>query len=130
MSSQTIHSIQTLLRPGSLAQSINWRLERKAALGMLLILITLSLIGWLYLTQASSLTTTSFQIEQLRAELGVLKQQNAQLELEIAEWEALPRIEQRARELGFGPPSQVLYLPVPNYPVTDEADPMINLSTR
>ncbi len=130
MSSQTIHSIQTLLRPGSLAQSINWRLERKAALGMLLILITLSLIGWLYLTQASSLTTTSFQIEQLRAELGVLKQQNAQLELEIAEWEALPRIEQRARELGFGPPSQVLYLPVPNYPVTDEADPMVNVSTR
>jgi len=130
MSSQTIHSIQTLLRPGSLAQSINWRLERKAALGMLLILITLSLIGWLYLTQASSLTTTSFQIEQLRAELGVLKQQNAQLELEIAEWEALPRIEQRAHELGFGPPSQVLYLPVPNYPVTDEADPMVNLSTR
>jgi cell division protein FtsL len=130
MSSQTIHSIQTLLRPGSLAQSINWRLERKAALGMLLILITLSLIGWLYLTQASSLTTTSFQIEQLRAELGVLKQQNAQLELEIAEWEALPRIEQRARELGFGPPSQVLYLPVANYPVSDEADPMVNVSTR
>ena len=130
MSSQTIHSIQTLLRPGSLAQSINWRLERKAALGMLLILITLSLIGWLYLTQASSLTTTSFQIEQLRAELGMLKQQNAQLELEIAEWEALPRIEQRARALGFGPPSQVLYLPVPNYPVTDEADLMVNVSTR
>lgn len=130
MSSQTIHSIQTLLRPGSLAQSINWRLERKAALGMLLILITLSLIGWLYLTQASSLTTTSFQIEQLRGELGVLKQQNAQLELEIAEWEALPRIEQQARELGFGPPSQVLYLPVPNYPVSDEADPMVNVSTR
>ena len=64
MSSQTIHSIQTLLRPGSLAQSITWRLERKAALGMLLVLITFSLIGWLYLTQASSLTTTSFQIEQ------------------------------------------------------------------
>jgi len=97
---------------------------------MLLILITLSLIGWLYLTQASSLTTTSFQIEQLRGELGVLKQQNAQLELEIAEWEALPRIEQQARELGFGPPSQVLYLPVPNYPVSDEADPMVNVSTR
>ena len=130
MSSQTIHSIQTLLRPGSLAQTINWRLERKAALGMLLILITLSLIGWLYLTQASSLTTTSFQIEQLRAELAAFKQQNAQLELEIAQWEGLPRIEQRARELGFGPPSRVLYLPVPNYPATDPTDPVINASTR
>ena len=130
MSSQTIHSIQTLLRPGSLAQSITWRLERKAALGMLLVLITLSLVGWLYLTQASSLTTTSFQIEQLRAELAVLKQQNAQLELQIAEWEDLPRIEQRAEKLGFGPPNQVIYLPVPDYPVPDHAVPVINASTR
>jgi hypothetical protein len=130
MSSQTIHSIQTLLRPGSLAQSITWRLERKAALGMLLVLMTFSLVGWLYLTQASSLTTTSFQIEQLRAELVVLKQQNAQLELQIAEWEDLPRIEQRAEKLSFGPPSQVLYLPVPNYPTPDQASPVINASTR
>ena len=130
MSSQTIHSIQTLLRPGSLAQSITWRLERKAALGMLLVLITFSLVGWLYLTQASSLTTTSFQIEQLRAELAVLRQQNAQLELKIAELEDLPRIEQRARQLGFGPPSQVIYLPVPNYPVPDQAAPVINALAR
>jgi len=125
-----MHSIQTLLRPGSLAQTIDWRLERKAALGMLLILITLSLIGWLYLTQASSLTTTSFQIEHLRAELTALKQQNAQLELEIAQWETLPRIEDRARELGFGPPTQVRYLPVPNYPVPDPANPVINALTQ
>jgi cell division protein FtsL len=97
---------------------------------MLLVLITVSLVGWLYLTQASSLTTTSFQIEQLRAELTVLKQQNAQLELQIAEWEDLPRIEQRAQKLGFGPPSQVLYLPVPNYPTPDQAIPVINASTR
>jgi hypothetical protein len=116
MSSQTMHPIQTLLRPGSLAERITWRLERKAALGMLLILITVSLIGWLYLTQASSSATISFQIEQHRAELSKLDQQNAQLDLDIAEWEALPRIEQRARELGFAPRSQVLYLSVPNYP--------------
>jgi cell division protein FtsL len=116
MSSETMHPVQTLLRPGSLAQHITWRLERKAALGMLLILITVSLIGWLYLTQASSLATISFQIEQHRAELSKLDQQNAQLELEIAKWESLPRIEQRARELGFGPRNQVLYLSVPNYP--------------
>lgn len=122
MSSQTIHTVQTLFRPGSLTQSFTWRLERKAALGMLLILITVSLIGWLYLTQASSLATISFQTEKLRAELSMLNQQNAQLELEIAEWEALPRIEQRARELGFGPPSQILYLSVPNYPVADQAN--------
>jgi cell division protein FtsL len=87
---------------------------------MLLILITVSLVGWLFLTQASSLATISFQIEQLRVELSVLDQQNAQLELETAAWEALPRIEKRARELGFEPPTQVLYLSVPNYPETDQ----------
>jgi len=130
MSSQTMHYIQTLLRPGSLANTVNWRLERKAALGMLLILITFSLIGWLYLTQASSLTTTSFQIEHLRAELAAFKQQNAQLELEIAQWEDLSRIETRASELGLGQPSQVRYLPVPNYPAPDPTDPVINASTR
>jgi hypothetical protein len=121
MAGQTTHFIQTLLRPGSLAQGITWRLERKAALGMLLIIITVSLIGWLYLTQASSLTTTSFEIDQLRTELTTLHQQNVELELEIAGWEALSRIERRALELGFGPPSQVLYLPVPNYPAPDQA---------
>ncbi|GAB4535503.1 MAG: hypothetical protein Kow0063_19870 [Anaerolineae bacterium] len=130
MSSQTIHSIQTLLRPGPLTQGISWGLERKAALGILLVLITFSLIGWLYLTQASSLTTISFQIEQLRAELATLNQQNAQLELEIAGWETLPRIEQRARELGFGPPDQVNYLVVPDYPVPEQSNFLTSTSTK
>ena len=117
MSSQATHPVRTLLRPGSLAQRITWRIERKAALGMLLILITVSLIGWLYLTQASSIAATNFQIERLRAELTWSSQQNAQLELEIAQWESLPRIEQRARELGFAPAQGAIYLPVADYPV-------------
>ncbi len=116
MSSQATHPVRTLLRPGSLAQRITWRIERKAALGMLLILITVSLIGWLYLTQASSIAATNFQIERLRSELTWSSQQNAELELQIAQWEALPRIEQRARELGFGPAQQAIYLPVADYP--------------
>jgi hypothetical protein len=118
--------MQTLLRPGFLAQRITWQLERKAALGMLLILVSVSLIGWLYLTQASSLTSTSFHIEQLRSELNMLNRQNTQMQLEIAGWEGLPRIEQRARELGFGPPSQVFYLPVPNYPVAEQPNQQDN----
>jgi cell division protein FtsL len=122
MAGQTTHFIQTLLRPGSLAQGITWRLERKAALGVLLIIVTVSLIGWLYLTQASSLTTTSFEIDQLRTELTTLQQHNVDLELQIAEWEALARIERRALELGFSPPNQVLYLPVPNYPATEQGE--------
>ncbi len=121
MSSQATHPVRTLLRPGSLAQRITWRIERKAALGMLLILITVSLIGWLYLTQASSIAATNFQIERVRSELTWSSQQNAQLELEIAQWESLSRIEQRARELGFAPAHGTVYLPVADYPVEKRA---------
>ncbi len=130
MSSQATHPVRTLLRPGSLAQRITWRIERKAALGMLLILITVSLIGWLYLTQASSIAATNFRIERLRSELTWSSQQNAQLELEIAQWESLPRIEQRARELGFVPAQGAVYLPVADYPAEKQGSSAQSLGNQ
>lgn len=83
----------------------------------MLILAVFSLVGWLYLTQASVVTATSYRIDELRVELDQLKNQNAALTMEIAELEALPRIESRARELGFAPTTNIRYLPVSNYPV-------------
>jgi len=130
MSTQATHFIQTLLRPGVLARRVAWRLERKAALGLLIILITASLVGWLFLTQASYFTTTSFRIEKLRMDLTTVQRQSAELELEIADKESLPEIEQRARELGFQPPSQVIYLPVPSYPAASQTDPTHSASAR
>lgn len=117
MSSRTAQFIQTVFRPGPLAPEVAWRLELKAALGMLLVMIATSLIGWFYLTQASSLTTTSFRIEKLRVELSRLNLRNTELKLEIARAEDLAEIEQRAHELGFQPPGQVVFLSVANYPV-------------
>ena len=45
-------------RPENVVRQLPWRLDSKAALGFLLILATFSLVGWLYLTQASAVTTT------------------------------------------------------------------------
>jgi cell division protein FtsL len=101
-------------------RQLPWRLDSKAALGFLLILATFSLVGWLYLTQASAVTTTSYRIDELRMELDRLKNQNAALKLEIARLEALSRVETRARELGFSPTTNVRYLAVDNYPVTTD----------
>jgi hypothetical protein len=103
-------------RPENVIRRLPWQLDSKAALGFLLILATFSLVGWLYLTQASAVTATSYRIDELRLELDQFKNQNAALALEIAQLEALPRIEARARELGFEPTTNVRYLPVANYP--------------
>ena len=116
MSSHTIIS----LRPEQVIRQLPWRLDSKAALGFLLILATFSLVGWLYLTQASSVTTTSYRIDELRLELDHLENQNAALTLEIAQLEALSRIERRARELGFEPTTNIRYLVVDNYPLSLE----------
>lgn len=118
MSSNTMIS----LRPENVIRQIPWRLDSKAALGFLLILLTFSLVGWLYLSQASAVTTTSYRIDELRVELDQIKNQNAALILEIAELEAMSRVETRARELGFVPATELKYLPVPNYPAASKAE--------
>ena len=125
MSSQTMIS----LRPANVIRRLPWQLDSKAALGFLLILGTFSLVGWLYLTQASAVTTTSYRIDELRMELDHLKNQNAALALEIAQLEALPRVEQRALELGFQPTTDVRYLAVSNYP-PDSAEENLTTGTN
>ena len=126
MSSQTMIS----LKPQNVIRQIPWRLDSRAALGFVLILITFSLVGWLYLTQASVVTTTSYRIDELRLELDHLKNQNAALILEIAELEALSRVEVRARELGFKPTTEINYVSVPNYPMAEEESDSTFHSTR
>jgi hypothetical protein len=115
------------LRPENVIRQLPWRVDSKAALGFLLLLATFSLVGWLYLTQASAVTATSYRIDQLRLELDQIKNQNAALTLEIAQLEALNRIETRARELGFAPTTNVRYLPVANYPMPLEPEQSVSV---
>ena len=113
MSTHTIIS----WKPEQVVRQLPWRLDSKAALGLLLILVMFSLVGWLYLTQASAVTTTRYRIDELRLELDHLQNQNAALALEIARLENLARVETRARELGYGPTTNVRYLVVTSYPL-------------
>jgi cell division protein FtsB len=91
-------------------------LDARTAIGSLLILILVSLLGWLYLTQASQVTTTGYRIYELERERARFQRENAKLMLEIAELERLEVVEARARQLGFVPPDQVEYLVVADYP--------------
>jgi len=105
-------------KPENVVRQLPWRLDSKTALGFLLILATFSLVGWLFLTQASAVTATRYHMDELRVELEQLENQNTALALEVAQLENLTRVEKRAGELGLGPTTNVRYLTVDNYPFT------------
>lgn len=122
MASQTID-----FRPTTVINRLPWSFDKKAALGFLLILITFSLVGWLYLGQASVITSSTLKTDSLRQEIDLLTQKNSELALEIAHLESIQRIEERARNLGFGPtpPNRIRYLVANNYPSTTPLEEVI-----
>jgi hypothetical protein len=77
------------------------KLQGRATLGMLIMLVVLSLLGWIYLTQASHVATTTRRIEGLQIDKARLEQQNLELMVEIADLESVSRLAERAKELGF-----------------------------
>lgn len=77
------------------------KLRARSALGVVLILGMLSLLGWVYLTQASYVATTSRHLRELERQKERIEQENFQLMVEIAELESVTRLASRAQELGF-----------------------------
>jgi hypothetical protein len=77
------------------------KLQGQATIGMLIILAVLSLLGWIYLTQASYVATTSRQIQELESEKARLQQENLELMAEIAGLESVGQLSIRASKLGF-----------------------------
>ncbi len=116
---QSAPPVQTLLRPGRLVHCFVGHMERRNALGILLLVLLISLVGWLYLTQAYMISATNLQIEQSRQRLRAIEAENAALRVEIAKWESLSRVEERARALGFAPATSAFYLSVPGYSIEE-----------
>lgn len=78
-----------------------WQNQRQAIALLTLSFFVAIIIGALYLAQASAVSTTGRQLEELIAQRNTLEQNNEQLRAEIAGFQSVPRLEQRARELGF-----------------------------
>ncbi len=77
------------------------KLRARSALGVVLILGMLSLLGWVYLTQASYVATTSRHLRELEKQKERIEQENWQLMVEIAELESVSRLASHAQEQGF-----------------------------
>jgi cell division protein FtsL len=78
-----------------------WKLGSRAMFGVLIILVAFSLLGWIYLTQASHVAMTSRRVQELEADKMRLQEENLQLMVEIAELESVTRLAARAEALGF-----------------------------
>ncbi len=69
----------------------------------LLAVAVLTLIGIVYLAQASQAAQEGAELEVMQQRLAGLQRENTQLEVQIAEAEKPDRLAQRAAELGYRP---------------------------
>lgn len=100
-----------------------WRTQRQAIALVTLSFFVAIIIGALYLAQAANVSTTGRQLEDLILQRNQLEQSNEQIRGEIARLQSVPRLRDRARELGFVDASvgTIEYLPVLGYnPHRDE----------
>lgn len=99
---------------GSENKQPTWALDARTAVGLLLCILLFSLVGGLYLAQASQMAATGFHMNETVREIERLERENALLRYKTAELETLPRIEARARQLGLGPMTRMTYLVIPD----------------
>jgi cell division protein FtsB len=100
------------------AKRLTWLTEAQAALGWGIILVLVAVLGTIYLSQASQIAVTGRRVQIRQNELDTLKRENAAMEKDIAEAQALDRLRSRAQAMGFvsAQPGDIEYLLVPDYP--------------
>jgi len=87
-----------------------FEMSPRAALSLLGVFIVLAIVATCYLILVSRTAAKGRYIEKLQEELFALQRENEHLEVEIANASAVSRMIERARELGFIPAEQVIYL--------------------
>lgn len=85
-------------------------IERRVLRLIFLGLVVLSLAGLLYLTQASAVTTTTYEIQELQRDRERLLRRRDRLRAEIAVLTSPENVKARAQALGFraAPPAEFL----------------------
>jgi len=107
-----------------------WSLDARTATSLVLCIAVLSLVGWLYLAQASQIAATESHARQVVDEIENLERESAQLRYQIARLETIPRIEAMASQLGLGLMHQkTTYLTVPEITWEQEITPVGNANS-
>ena len=92
--------------------------EAQVALSWGALLTLAALVGTIYLLQTSDIANRGQEVQILQRRLDDIKQQNIELERDIAEAQSLDRLQREALKLGFtrSTPRDVEYLVIPEYP--------------
>lgn len=102
----------------------NWSARRVAQMALLIALGVI--VATLYLTQSSQIVASTRQVQALRDQLAELRQENADLALQISVVTTRDQLQPRAMALGFSAAKQVLFVRVPHLPV-DDAPSLVNI---
>lgn len=92
--------------------------EAQAAMSWGVILLIIMVLGAIYLTQSSKTAAIGRNVQRLDYKLEQIQQVNATLERDIAEAQALERLQQEAARLGFvsAQATDIEYKVIGNYP--------------
>ncbi len=104
---------------------LNKLTEAQAAIGWGMVLLLGTLLGTIYLTQASRTAAIGRHVQVLQNELIELKRENSALEQGIAEAQSLDRLQGEAVKQGFVPanPEDIEFVIVTDYPLGTGYDP-------
>ena len=83
---------------------------------LLVLFVVFCLLSLIALVQTSMVAARGYELAELRAERTQLTRENSQLREQLARAQALPRVRERAAELGFRPLSaeQLRYIQLPD----------------
>ncbi len=106
-------------------KSVFWLTEAQLALSWGVLLTLAALVGAIYLYQTSRIAESGRRVRILQSNLDETKQENVELERDIAEAQSLNRLQEDALKLGFIPasPADVEYLVIPDYPDAPQIAP-------
>lgn len=93
-----------------------------ALLRFLLVLAIISAITCLYVWQASTISAIGYQTDVLQAKVAYLEQQNVELMLQVAQWNAPGYVEDQARQQGLVPGELPVYVEVPDALTTSDQE--------
>ena len=100
-----------------------WRIQRQWIGAFLLGVLGLAMVAALYLDVTAQAAISGRTIQNLSASIAEMKQNNADLETQLAQLTSNSMMEQRALALGYQPvdPGKIAYVIVPGYAETRPA---------
>ena len=96
-----------------------WTLSKaQTAITWIMLAALVAMAAVFLLVQASAVATVGREIQDLQIQLNTIRQQNSDLERQIAEAQSIEVARARASQLGFrnATPAETMYLVVPDFP--------------